>query len=306
MTLPRILLIEDEPAIADTLVYALRTEGFTPEWRTTRGEGLEALATLEVALVILDIGLPDGSGLELCKRIRERSTVPALFLTARADELDRVLGLELGADDYVRSPSVPGRSRREPGSHGRRAHQNAPRETTRTLGRHRSHSNPPWARLFRAGGMTIRTRIFLVYLLIVGGGFYYLVNRSLAEPRPRYLESMEEALVDTAHLLASVIENATGEEPIRAETVRNAFHGAFDRRFDASIYSLSKRRPRRSGVPVNAGGPVRVERRRHARERLGVERDERLLPVCRHPGRGGGGCFCGGMAVHSLVRGAFG
>jgi len=94
VTLPRILLIEDEPAIADTLVYALRTEGFTPEWRTTRGEGLEALATLEVALVILDIGLPDGSGLELCKRIRERSTVPALFLTARADELDRVLSAD--------------------------------------------------------------------------------------------------------------------------------------------------------------------------------------------------------------------
>jgi len=105
--LPRILLIEDEPAIADTLVYALRTEGFTPEWRTTGGEGLEALATLEVALVILDIGLPDGSGLELCKRIRERSTVPVLFLTARADELDRVLGLELGADDYVTKPFSP-------------------------------------------------------------------------------------------------------------------------------------------------------------------------------------------------------
>lgn len=107
MTSPCILLIEDEPAIADTLVYALKTEGFSPEWRTTGGSGLEAVTALEAALVILDIGLPDGSGLEWCKRIREISTVPILFLTARADELDRVLGLELGADDYVTKPFSP-------------------------------------------------------------------------------------------------------------------------------------------------------------------------------------------------------
>jgi len=102
-----ILLIEDEPAIADTLVYALRTEGFLPEWRTTGREGLDAVQALPVELVILDIGLPDGSGLEWCKRIRAISTVPILFLTARADELDRVLGLELGADDYVTKPFSP-------------------------------------------------------------------------------------------------------------------------------------------------------------------------------------------------------
>ena len=107
MSPPLILLVEDEPTIADTLVYALRTEGFAPEWRTTGSEGLAALADRDVALVILDIGLPDGSGLEWCKRIRATSAVPILFLTARADELDRVLGLELGADDYVTKPFSP-------------------------------------------------------------------------------------------------------------------------------------------------------------------------------------------------------
>ncbi len=107
MSPPLILLVEDEPTIADTLVYALRTEGFAPEWRTTGSEGLAALTEREVALVILDIGLPDGSGLEWCKRIRATSAVPILFLTARADELDRVLGLELGADDYVTKPFSP-------------------------------------------------------------------------------------------------------------------------------------------------------------------------------------------------------
>src|SRR5881296_319100 len=99
-----ILIVEDEPAIADTLVYALRTEGFAPEWCATGRAGLAALAAKEFALVVLDIGLPDGSGFEVCKAIRARSSVPVLFLSARNTELDRVLGLELGGDDYLVKP----------------------------------------------------------------------------------------------------------------------------------------------------------------------------------------------------------
>jgi two-component system, OmpR family, catabolic regulation response regulator CreB len=104
---PRILIIEDEPAIADTLVYALKTEGFQPEWRTTGRDGLAALAANPFALVVLDVGLPDGSGFDVCKQIRTRSAVPVLFLTARNTELDRVLGLELGGDDYLAKPFSP-------------------------------------------------------------------------------------------------------------------------------------------------------------------------------------------------------
>ena len=104
---PRILIVEDEPAIADTLVYAFRTEGFSPEWRSTGGEALAVLALETFALVVLDIGLPDGSGFEVCKSIRARWVVPILFLSARNTELDRVLGLELGADDYVTKPFSP-------------------------------------------------------------------------------------------------------------------------------------------------------------------------------------------------------
>ena len=107
MPLPRILIIEDEPAIADTLVYALKTEGFTPEWCATGRAGLAALAAKPFALVVLDVGLPDGSGFEVCKTIRARSGVPVLFLTARNAELDRVLGLELGGDDYMVKPFSP-------------------------------------------------------------------------------------------------------------------------------------------------------------------------------------------------------
>ncbi len=105
--LPSILIIEDEPAIADTIVYALRTEGFAPEWCATGQAGLAALATKTFALVVLDVGLPDGSGFDICKAIRKNSAVPVIFLTARNTELDRVLGLELGGDDYLAKPFSP-------------------------------------------------------------------------------------------------------------------------------------------------------------------------------------------------------
>ncbi len=103
---PVILIVEDEPGIADTLQYALRTEGFEPRW-CAAGESALTQAD-DAALVILDVGLPDISGFEVFKRLRAREpTLPILFLTARADEIDRVVGLELGADDYVTKPFSP-------------------------------------------------------------------------------------------------------------------------------------------------------------------------------------------------------
>ena len=104
---PLILIVEDEPGIADTLQYALRTDGFEPRWCATGEAALQAAAAQPPALVILDVGLPDINGFELFKRLRERVDVPVLFLTARGDEIDRVVGLELGADDYVAKPFSP-------------------------------------------------------------------------------------------------------------------------------------------------------------------------------------------------------
>ena len=104
---PRILIVEDEPGIADTLQYALRTDGFEPAWCATGEEALARIASEPPALVILDVGLPDASGFEIFKRIRVASDVPVVFLTARSDEIDRVVGLELGADDYVAKPFSP-------------------------------------------------------------------------------------------------------------------------------------------------------------------------------------------------------
>ncbi|HTP72660.1 MAG TPA: two-component system response regulator CreB [Burkholderiaceae bacterium] len=107
MAKPLILIVEDEPGIADTLQYALRTDGFEPAWVPSAEAALAAIGARTPALVILDVGLPDMSGFELFKRLRERVDVPVLFLTARGDEIDRVVGLELGADDYVPKPFSP-------------------------------------------------------------------------------------------------------------------------------------------------------------------------------------------------------
>ncbi len=107
MEKPTILVVEDEPAIADTIQYALESEGFHC-LRLEGGSGVvDLLDRQPVALVVLDIGLPDLSGIEVCRRIRQRHEVPVIFLTARADEVDRVVGLELGADDYVTKPFSP-------------------------------------------------------------------------------------------------------------------------------------------------------------------------------------------------------
>lgn len=104
---PAVLIVEDEPGIADTLQYALRTDGFEPHWVGTGEAALARLRSAGAAIVVLDVGLPDLNGFEVFKRLREFSDVPVVFLTARADEIDRVVGLELGADDYVAKPFSP-------------------------------------------------------------------------------------------------------------------------------------------------------------------------------------------------------
>ncbi len=104
---PKILVVEDERAVADTIEYALRTDGCDPVCVTTGADARAALSASDVALIVLDVGLPDVSGFDLCREIRRTSDVPVVFLTARSEELDRVAGLEIGADDYVVKPFSP-------------------------------------------------------------------------------------------------------------------------------------------------------------------------------------------------------
>ena len=102
-----ILLVEDDDAIAETLIYAMQREGWQVQWFSV---GLPALAYLEqhaVDFIVLDVGLPDCNGFDLCKQIRQHHQTPLLFLTARNDEVERIIGLEIGADDYCAKPFSP-------------------------------------------------------------------------------------------------------------------------------------------------------------------------------------------------------
>ncbi|MEO6994350.1 MAG: two-component system response regulator CreB [Lacunisphaera sp.] len=102
-----ILVVEDEAAIAETITYALQTEGFIPVWKTTGAEALAVAAAQPIALVVLDVGLPDMSGFDVCRELQRVGRVPVIFLTARSSEVDKIVGLELGADDYVAKPFSP-------------------------------------------------------------------------------------------------------------------------------------------------------------------------------------------------------
>src|SRR5215470_980471 len=102
-----VLVVDDEPNIADLIELYLAREGYRVV-KTGAGEpGLRAVTEHRPRLVVLDVGLPDIDGLEVCRRLRQTSTIPVIFLTARDGEIDRVLGLELGADDYVTKPFSP-------------------------------------------------------------------------------------------------------------------------------------------------------------------------------------------------------
>ena len=102
-----LVVVEDDANIADLLDLYLREAGFRVLQATSGGRALELIEQHRPSLVLLDIGLPDIDGFEVCRRLRSRSNVPVLFLTARDGEIDRILGLELGADDYVTKPFSP-------------------------------------------------------------------------------------------------------------------------------------------------------------------------------------------------------
>jgi two-component system, OmpR family, catabolic regulation response regulator CreB len=102
-----ILIVEDELAIAETLIYAFNEAGFATSHHILGRDTIVKLSNSQIDFVILDVGLPDMTGFDVCKKIRAISNVPILFLTARNHEIDRIVGLEIGADDYVTKPFSP-------------------------------------------------------------------------------------------------------------------------------------------------------------------------------------------------------
>src|SRR6185312_5464728 len=105
---PRVLLVEDESSIAEPFARALTRSGFEAVLAATAGEALALAHERQPDVVLLDLTLPDRDGLDVCRDLRRDSTVPIIMLTARGTVTDRVVGLELGADDYVVKPFAPG------------------------------------------------------------------------------------------------------------------------------------------------------------------------------------------------------
>jgi DNA-binding response OmpR family regulator len=101
---PRILLVDDEQSVQKLLTYPLRKEGYEVVGALDGREALDRLSDSSFDLVVLDVMLPKVDGFEVCRQIRSRSTVPIIMLTAKTEEIDKVLGLELGADDYITKP----------------------------------------------------------------------------------------------------------------------------------------------------------------------------------------------------------
>ncbi|MBB5208121.1 two-component system response regulator CreB [Chiayiivirga flava] len=105
--MPRLLLVEDELAIADTVLYAMAADGIAADHVTLGATALAKLRADAFDVAVFDVGLPDMTGFELCREVRRFASLPILFLTARGGEIDRVVGLEIGADDYVVKPFSP-------------------------------------------------------------------------------------------------------------------------------------------------------------------------------------------------------
>lgn len=102
-----ILIIEDDPGTAEAVAEKVTSAGYEPVVAHTAADGLAAFEALKPTLIVLDLMLPDGDGLDICRAIRRSSTVPLIMLTAKTEEVDRIIGLEIGADDYVLKPFSP-------------------------------------------------------------------------------------------------------------------------------------------------------------------------------------------------------
>lgn len=99
-----LLLVEDEQSIADALIFALEQENYSVHWYALAHEALQCIDHHPIDLAILDIGLPDSNGFDLCKSIKAKMDLPIIFLTARQEEVDKLIGLEIGGDDYITKP----------------------------------------------------------------------------------------------------------------------------------------------------------------------------------------------------------
>jgi DNA-binding response OmpR family regulator len=163
--MPKLLIIDDEPSIIELAKLYLEREGFTLEGVTTDQAGLDAFKSGGWDLIILDLMLPDTDGFEICRRIRAFSQVPVLMLTARKEDVDKIVGLELGADDYLTKPFNPHELVARVKAILRRSNPDAPPDEVIELGnlrldvsRHEAHVNDQ--------SISLRTKEFALLLTL--------------------------------------------------------------------------------------------------------------------------------------------
>ncbi len=226
--MPRVLLVEDEPAIADTLIYALETECFEVTHVLTGAAALAAFAAQPHDLLILDIGLPDMTGLDVCRQLRQTSAVPVLFLTARAAEVDRILGLELGGDDYVTKPFSP----REIVARVR-----AILRRTRNGGPPQAAAPAPSAGIFQHDRAAMRIRCHGATLDLTAHEY-------------------KEVMVDTANLLAELVGQELHDDRFATDDLCAAFAGTRERQLHVQIFAQLKTRVGLNAYLTDAHGRV--------------------------------------------------
>jgi two-component system catabolic regulation response regulator CreB len=219
--LAEILLIEDEAGIAESLAYLLRLEGFSVQQAEKLAEGREAAGRAD--LILLDLTLPDGSGLEFLRQLRANERTPVIILTSRDTEVDRVVGLELGADDYVVKPFSP----REVVARVKAVLRRSAPEAEAGPGSHLIQMNPD-KRLASVAGKTLalsKTEFDLLACLVGAPGRVYtrehLLDRVWGDDSAVTDRTVDSHLKSVRRKIA-----ALGEDPDLIETVRGVGYRA--------------------------------------------------------------------------------
>lgn len=218
----RILLIEDERALREALADALSADGFTVEQAATGGAGLTAFRANPPELVLLDLMLPEMSGIEICRAIRTNSKVPIIMVTAKASETDRIVGLDLGADDYVTKPFSARELSARIRAVLRRGVATPPAPGQRLIKVGEAEIDLEGQRILRSGGVVhVKPKAFqLLSFLIQNAGRVYS-REQLLDRVWGYEYAGETRTVDVhMHALRQAIE-ATPAQPTALQTVRN-------------------------------------------------------------------------------------
>ncbi|MFO0756520.1 MAG: response regulator transcription factor [Byssovorax sp.] len=211
-----ILVVDDEARIREVVQYALQKEGFSVTCAETGPAAVEAASRGGVDLIVLDVMLPEMDGLEVCRRLRKNSRVPILFLSARGEEVDRIVGLELGGDDYLTKPFSPRELVARVRAVFRRTEEPAPEARSPSLLLHNGIQIDPERHEVRYGGkvLTLTPTEFGVLSALLERPGVVLSRAQLMQRAYRYDNLITERTIDTHVRRIRAKFRAAGADPI--------------------------------------------------------------------------------------------